>query len=292
MSRLLPLTGLSITQTAAMGHQRRKKGRARPGLSARTADRHLLYQRAVQDPASDVGFIDRLRKVAKLRPARSLREDFCGTALMCAEWARSRKDRLATGIDLHAPTQEWGRRHNIAPLGAAAERVELITRDVRRGAGRTFDVVAALNFSYCVFKSRREMLDWGRNVRGELAPGGMLVMDVHGGLETLETMEETTRHGGFTYVWDQRPADPISANAVRYIHFRFPDGTEMRRAFTYDWRIWTLPEIRDILAEVGFNQVETYWEGTAANGSGNGVFRRVDRATEEASWIAYVVAWR
>jgi hypothetical protein len=275
-----------------MSSDRRKKAHARPGLTARIADPYALYQKSVQDPPADIGFLDRVRARAGVRVAKTLREDFCGTALMCADWVKSRPDRTAVGIDLHEPTQEWGRLHNLEPLGAAAKRVELLTRDVRQGAGRSFDVIAALNFSYCVFKTRKEMLEWGACIRRELAPEGMLVLDIHGGLETLETMEETTRHGGFTYVWDQRPADPITGNAVRHIHFRFPDGTELRRAFTYDWRIWTLPEIRDILADVGFAKCEVYWEGTAPDGSGNGVYRRVEHATEEASWVSYVIAWR
>src|SRR5687767_13145156 len=105
-----------------MPHERRKKAHARPGLSARTADRYVLYQQSVQDPPVDIALVDRVRARAGLRAAKSLREDFCGTALLCAEWVKSRPDRTAVGVDLHAPTQEWGRRHNLEPLGAAARR--------------------------------------------------------------------------------------------------------------------------------------------------------------------------
>ena len=107
-----------------------------------------------------------------------------------------------------------------------------------------------------------------------------------------EEIEEETEHKGFTYVWEQMPMDALSHEGIRYIHFRFPDGTEMKKAFTYDWRMWTLPELREILTEAGFSQVDVYWEGATEDGEGNGVFKKITKAPQEQSWIAYVVAWR
>jgi hypothetical protein len=66
----------------------------------------------------------------------------------------------------------------------------------------------------------------------------------------------------------------------------------MRRAFTYDWRLWTLAEIREALMDAGFVRPTVYWEGTTDEGEGDGVFRR--KAVGEAceGWIAYIVAER
>ena len=47
-----------------------------------------------------------------------------------------------------------------------------------------------------------------------------------------------------------------------HIHFSFPDGSKIKKAFTYDWRLWTLPEIRELLLEAGFQRATVYWEGT------------------------------
>ena len=75
-----------------------------------------------------------------------------------------------------------------------------------------------------------------------------------------------------------------------YIHFRFPDGSEMKRAFAYEWRLWTIPELTDILVDAGFKQVDCYWEGTAEDGeSGNGIFRKSRRGENDLSWVAYLV---
>ncbi len=64
---------------------------------------------------------------------------------------------------------------------------------------------------------------------------------------------------------------------------------KIEQVFTYDWRMWSIPEIRDIMHEVGFRKTHVYWEGTAKDGSGDGNFTRVDHGEACQSWIAYVV---
>ena len=64
----------------------------------------------------------------------------------------------------------------------------------------------------------------------------------------------------------------------------------MEKAFTYEWRLWTLPEIRELLEEAGFGRVTVYWEGTDEDGEGNGEFEPTTRGDADAGWIAYLVA--
>ena len=74
------------------------------------------------------------------------------------------------------------------------------------------------------------------------------------------------------------------------IHFRFKDGSALSRAFQYDWRLWTLPEIRELLIEAGFERADVYWEGTdKETGEGTDVYRRREHAESDPAWIAYVV---
>jgi hypothetical protein len=78
---------------------------------------------------------------------------------------------------------------------------------------------------------------------------------------------------------------------LNHIHFRFPDGSELRKAFTYDWRLWTLAEIQETLIEAGFVRPAVYWEGTVKKtGEGDGVFRRKTVGEACGGWIAYIVA--
>ena len=78
--------------------------------------------------------------------------------------------------------------------------------------------------------------------------------------------------------------------ALCHIHFRFPDGTEIKKAFTYDWRLWTLAGIKDALADAGFTESDVFWEGTGKDGEGNGIYRRQVKAENTPGWNAYIVA--
>ncbi len=44
------------------------------------------------------------------------------------------------------------------------------------------------------------------------------------------------------------------AETLCHIDFKFEDGSVQKRAFSYDWRLWILPEIREVLAEAGFRR--------------------------------------
>jgi cyclopropane fatty-acyl-phospholipid synthase-like methyltransferase len=257
--------------------------------TARSADPHELYEESVQDPEADVAVLSRQFLKERGRKARTLREDFCGTALLCATWIRSARDRTAIGVDLDAATMAWGRRRH---FDAIESRMSWRRADVRRVKAPRVDLVTAFNFSWCVFTDRPTLLRYFRGVRAGLVRDGLFALDLHGGPDSLAEMKDSHRMGGFTYVWDQGPLDALSHRTVRRIHFEFNDGTRLRDVYRYDWRIWMLPETRDALQEAGFARVDVLWEGYDAKGDGNGRFRRVERAENEDSWVAYLLAWK
>lgn len=270
--------------------KRDKKKKAK--LTAKNADKHELYERSVQEVSADVRFINRVYKKKHGRRPTRLREDFCGTSILCAKWVTKDAANTAIGLDLDAPTLAYAKERHIDPLGTErAKRVTLIERDVLDGYKEEVDVCVAFNFSFCTFKERSTMVDYYRSVRKSLANGGAFMLDIHGGPEAQVEAEEETDHGDFVYVWDQGSMDALSGFAKRHIHFRFRDGSEMRNAFSYDWRVWSLPEIQDMLRDAGYSKIEIFWEGATKDGEGNGIFRRVSRAENEDSWIAYIVAW-
>src|SRR5262249_5274902 len=162
-------------------------------------------------------------------------------------WVAKGRGRTAEGFDLDPEPLAWGRDHNLGPLGRAARRVILHRQEVRTPGHRPADLRIAQNFSYMVFHERRELLDYFRAARADLARDGIFALDHYGGLEATEEMHEERSCGDFTYVWDQRLYLPGTGEYRCSIHFRFRDGSQLRHAFRYDWRYWSLPELRDLL---------------------------------------------
>lgn len=268
----------------------RGAARRRPTMAER-ADRYELYERAVHDPVAEVDFIR--STYAALRGHRPLvfREDFSGPASAACEWAQRGPQCRAFGVDIDAAVLDWGRRHRLSRLRPAArERVRLVHADVLEARTPHADVVAALNFSYWVFRDRATLLRYFRSVHGALRRDGLLVLDAFGGYEASREMEEHTRFRHFTYVWDQAEFRPVTGEITCHIHFRFPDRSRIDRAFTYEWRLWTLPELRELLAEAGFSRATVYWEGDDGDGGGNGEFTPEAAGDADAGWIAYLVA--
>lgn len=266
------------------------KKNKRPRYTARTADKYELYEKAVQSPDTDVEFLARVYKRTRKRTAYNFREDFCGTGLLSSHWIRQSPKHFAEGFDIDPEPVAWGLERNFEPLGEDAARYTVHLKDVRAKGFLKPDIRVAQNFSYCVFHERSEMLEYFRAVYDSLADDGIFVMDLHGGPEATEEMEEERKCGGFTYVWDQDQFWPGTGEYRCYIKFRFPDGTE-KKAFTYVWRMWYLTELRDILRDAGFERVDSYFEGTDENGEdGNGVFSKGVKGENCLSWIAYLAA--
>ena len=273
----------------------RRKRRDDGPNQAQRADKYRCYQRAVQQPEHEAWFLDQVYRRAYGRSARVLREDFCGTFAICCAWVQGGKDRRALGVDLDPEPLEWGIRHNLSRLDEAQRgRVELVKDDVRRVAGPKADIVAAENFSYWIFKTRSELRGYFQAARANLAAKGVLVLDILGGPESMvEDHREIRRHRGFRYIWEQARLDPITHDYTCHIHFHFDDGSEMNRAFTYRWRFWTLPEVRELLLEAGFRRVDVYWEDVDhRTGNGRDTYRVRANAGNDPAWITYIAAFK
>jgi SAM-dependent methyltransferase len=243
----------------------------------------------VQHGPTEVDLLERILRRRGRRPRR-LREDFSGTALLAVEWVRRGPARTAVAVDIDPAVHAWARRQRVPELGETSARLRLVTADVRASPGRDFDAVVAFNFSYSVFKTRAELGRYLRRARRALAPGGLLVLDAFGGWDAQKELVERRRiAGGVTYVWEQEAFDPITHHIRCAIHFELPDGRRLRRAFHYDWRLWTLPELTELFEEAGLEDVEVLWD-VAPRGDVRYVPRR--RASGQAGWLAYVVGRR
>jgi len=156
------------------------------------------------------------------------------------------------------------------------------------------DVLLAMNFSYWLFKKREDLKQYFQGVHEALADDGILIMDAYGGYDSFRDIEEEREiddgGDGFHYIWEQERYNPITGDLVCHIHFAFPDGSEMNKAFTYEWRLWTLPEITELLKEAGFSKTTVWWQGWDKDGEPDGDFKPATEADSDAGWICYLTA--
>lgn len=264
---------------------------------AELADRHLLYQQSVQDVESEIDFVEQTWSELRRRPARLLREDFCGTANTSCEWVRRDNEHQAVGVDLDQDVLEWGRLYNLAKLTAEqSQRIELMHENVLDARPGLADIILAMNFSYYLFLKRDDLREYFENALDGLESDGILFLDAYGGYEAPMVLTEPrdcedTDGQPFTYTWEQASFNPINSCMTCNIHFEFPDKSRINQAFSYYWRLWTLPEIEEILYEAGFSQVDIYWEGTnEEKNEGNGIYMPAKSGDADPGWVCYIVA--
>ena len=273
-----------------------RKDKKKKKSLADKADKYSLYQQSVQSPEHEVEFFVQAYKEAYRKNPTILREDFCGTFSVCCEWVKLKNTYQAIGVDLDPEPLDWGRENNLSKLSATQQkRIRLLQQDVRKKNRPPADVLAAQNFSFWIFKTRSEVIEYFKVARSNLKPQGVMVMDMMGGSDCYvedHTDKRTIVKGkkGFKYFWHQEKIDPITHDTTFYISFKFPDGSKLKNAFEYNWRFWSTPEIREMLEEAGFRESHVYWEETDEDGDDTGEFYRVETAANAPSWISYIVA--
>lgn len=268
---------------------------AKPAKKHRTmaerADIHELYEEAVQNVEHETEFLQKTFQEIRGRKAHLFREDFCGTASAACQWVKQGEEFQSFGVDIDPKVLEWGRAHRVGRLPAADQaRVRLIESDVLDVDTPPVDIVAAFNFSYWIFDTRAKMLAYFKSVYNSLKDDGMFFTDMFGGSEAQEETREKTKHDNFTYIWHQAEFHPVTHYMRTHIHFKFPDGSKLKKAFTYEWRLWTAPEIRELMLEAGFKNPTVYWEDEDDDGEGTGEFFPEQKGEADLAWIAYIVA--
>jgi cyclopropane fatty-acyl-phospholipid synthase-like methyltransferase len=139
------------------------------------------------------------------------------------------------------------------------------------------------------FKTRPLLKQYIENCYKTLNAGGLLVLDCFGGPASIEPNESESEYDDFSYFWDQDTFDPLTNEGMFYIHYQLKGQKKIEKVFTYDWRMWGIPELKDLMEEAGFKKVHFYWEGTDDDGEGDGNYAKVTRGEICDSWVAYVV---
>lgn len=273
-----------------------------------------LYQASVQDSTAQARVLEHLfRRIHRRHRPKVLREDFAGTAQDAVAWISLDPVHTAIAVELDSAVVQRARARARALLGGADRRLSFVesrVEDLRPETLPRADVVAALNFSIGYLHDRSALVAYLTQVRQSLAPRGIFVATVFGGAESVRPRRESfpiarrpARRGcaatpAFEYVWEIRSFNPVHQRGDFRIHFRIPGkkkaegvGEEIADAFRYDWRLWSLPELKEALREAGFQAAEV-WRHTLeeSQGSRSKVFiGPVDDLQRVDPWVVYMV---
>lgn len=258
---------------------------------AEQTDRYQIYQQAVQSSCEDVALLQEVYQQARGSVAHHFREDFCGTAATLRAWLQQGDAFSGEGVDIDPEPIAWGEQHNFQSLDAhERERAHLHVGDARMRSTRAPDIRCAFNFSYWIFRERALLLEYFRAVHTDLAADGVFVIDLHGGAEVFSEEEEVTDFDTFEMVCHQTDVCPVDHSAHLALHFRFPDGSEIHNAFEYDWRIWSMPEIIDVLHDAGFKDVRCHWYIDDEDSDEDPHYELTRIGYNDLAWIACLAA--
>jgi SAM-dependent methyltransferase len=266
----------------------------RPGPAA-APDRYALYELCAQNPSRDARM---LRAIHDGEP-RVLGEDFCGTAAISRAWVALFPHARAVGVD-HDP--EPLARARAANTGAT-RRVTLRRADVMDAADPA-DLIAVLNFSIGELHTRAALVRYLAHARARLRDDGVFIADTYDGSDAYLTgrIAQTVKlppgrwgpGARVRYEWEQRHADIATGRVVNAMHFTVTTRGSRQRfedAFVYDWRLWSVRELRDAMTDAGFAATEVYARtADATDADGNLYVRPVEDPLELGeSFSAYVV---
>lgn len=267
--------------------------------SAKTSDLGIyrLYEAAVQSAEVHARWFDQIYGEINGVTPHLLREDFCGSFQISREWVKLRPNNFAMSLDLDPKVLAAGKIFAAESLPPrVVQRLMPLRKNVASRTTPKADIVVACNYSFFIFRERRDLLNYFRAVKGSLAKKGLFVLEMAGGPGMIEQVREDKIlrdvpgfPGKTTYYWDQKSFDPVTQNGKYGIHFKLPGGRWIRDAFTYDWRLWTVPELKDALMDAGFKKVRIYWE-TEHQGVGTGEYLETESGDNAWSWIAYLTA--
>ncbi|KAM7272966.1 hypothetical protein ACFE04_027630 [Oxalis oulophora] len=322
-------------------------------LSNNMPSKFQLYQQSVQSPKGDISYLQKffLTYVGGRQPLH-LQEDFCGTALLSAEWLHSDSRRTAVGLDLDVEALNWCLENNLNKVGSDRitlfwgnvlepleaklvkyEPEELINKIrlnetddntktdesestvqeaeqtiptenncvMRNSQLPTRDIVCAFNYSCCCLHKRADLVSYFKNVLGVLSrKGGIFVMDLYGGTSSENKLKLQRKFPNFTYTWEQAEFDIVERKTRISLHFHLQkQQKKLRHAFSYSWRLWSMPEIKDCLEEAGFRSVH-FWlrempdteqnRSTMGFGAGKDVkYEEVESFEQVDAWNAYII---
>jgi hypothetical protein len=267
-------------------------------------DRFACYELCVQSPRHITAF---LRALHGQHPT-VLREDFAGTAAISRQWcleaARAGESARAIAVELDPETSRRAAELMAeSNLGASLKLIQgnCLAPPCNGQQPDAADVVFVGNFSIGYIHDRPSLIQYlahslNRLRRGNAGfGGGVFACDTYGGAGAFRLGGIERKHPGrrgevIRYSWLHEHADPRTSTVRNSISFRVEINGEIAqewpRAFVYEWRLWSIAELREAMAEVGFSDINVFKDVNIAPGE---TPRPVDNPAELGDdWIVIV----
>ena len=266
-----------------------KKLSSKKGLTE--FNKYWYYEKSVQNFKNEVDFLTSSYKDLRKKKAKTLKEDFCGTAGISCEWVKQGSDYKAWGIDLDPEPIAYGKAHHWASIPKKLQgNMQYLQANVLENNTPKVDICFAFNFSYQIFKKRKDLVQYFKKAHDSLDKDGVFFLDMFGGPESQTVMTDIIEHENFKYYWECQKFNPLNNECRFAIHIK-RDGEKKRKdVFVYDWRLYSITELKDALEEAGFSKVITYWEGEDGEGGGDGEFYPSEEEENCEAWVTYLAA--
>lgn len=275
--------------------------------------RWRLYEHCVQNIPMTLRMVEAMHAAHARSPARILHEDFSGSAAFAHAWCQSNPKRTALAIDMDPEAHADGTPHpRLARLTADLTRLPRTLRPDSSSAraARTnlskADIIYAGNFATCEVHTRDALVAYLSRARQRLDADGVFICDLYAGPGAWRTGETRVTHPPLpelpryrvAYTWRQREADLLRGLVANEIDFALLNAKgvaihELVNAFTYHWRLWSIPEMREAMAHAGFKDVDVYPDSPeAVDADGVAYLTPLDYLETKSSAVVYVCAHR
>jgi SAM-dependent methyltransferase len=226
---------------------------------ASTPSKYELYQTSVQNVKKEVEFFKKQYRLIFNKIPTTFREDFCGTALLSCEWVKGNVLNSAVGIDLDQETLEWGIKNNVNNLNSGSERIKLIKQDVLEeyDTKEKFDIICSLNYSHFLLPKRKQLLKYFSNVVKNLESKGVYIIDFYGGSHIFVDHKYQHNKTSNFYEFSGKQMNILNNQSKCSLNYKIKKN-KYKPFFSFDFRIYSIIELREAMEEVGFNQFKLF----------------------------------
>jgi hypothetical protein len=92
------------------------------------------------------------------------------------------------------------------------------------------------------------------------------------------------------YYFEQKSYNVFTNRTHCTISFKMSDGSKLKDCFEYDFRIWTLPELREALLDSGFKRIWVWFPQESEDGDDEPVYEESTSAENTEHWNCYIIA--